>query len=47
MLAKFCGAVSERTRSQILDAEHPFPYANLEWPRGIRKRHGITGAREP
>jgi hypothetical protein len=44
MLARFCGAVSEGTRSRVLDPERPFPFANLEWPRGVRKRHGITGA---
>jgi hypothetical protein len=37
--------VSERTRVQLLDPEHPFPFANLEWPAGTRKRHGLTGSK--
>lgn len=33
------------TKAQLVDPDHPFPFANLEWPPGVRKRHGITGAR--
>lgn len=45
-LAAFTGAVSEGSRSVLLDPRHPYPYANLEGPGG-RKQHGITGARLP
>jgi hypothetical protein len=47
MLGAFREGVSSTTKSTLLDPDHPFPFANLEWPRGVRKRHGITGAREP
>lgn len=47
MLERFCGGVSEPTRSLLLDPAHPFPFANLEWPPGVRKRHGIAGAKRP
>jgi hypothetical protein len=46
MLGTFCKGVSEHTRQTLRDSEHPFPFANLEWPKGIRKDHGITGAKE-
>jgi hypothetical protein len=45
MLGFFCSNVSRGTLSQLPDPAHPFPFANLEWPRGIRKAHGIKGAR--
>jgi hypothetical protein len=47
MLRRFCSGVSPSTRASLPDPDHPFPFAKLEWPRGTRKRHGITGAREP
>jgi hypothetical protein len=47
MLRRFCEHVSSDSRRALLDPIHPFPFANLEWPRGTRKRHGIGGAREP
>lgn len=47
MLEAFCADVSPDTRHALHDPEHPFPFANLEWPAGTRKRHGITGGREP
>lgn len=47
MLEAFCAGVSPETRHTLHDPEHPFPFANLEWPAGTRKRHGITGGREP
>jgi hypothetical protein len=38
----------QRKRKRYLrDSAHPFPYANLEWPQGTRKVHGIRNAREP
>lgn len=45
-LKTFCSNVTSSTKGGLLDAEHPFPFANLEWPRGVRKNHGITGAKE-
>jgi hypothetical protein len=45
MIRAFCDSVSEETRAMALDPDHPFPFANLEWPPGVRKRHGITGAK--
>lgn len=45
MLAAFCSAVSETARIQLFDPKHPFPFANLEWPAGTRKRHGLTGTK--
>lgn len=47
MLRAFCDGVSEATRASLRDPERPFPFANLEWPPGTRKRHGITGAKAP
>jgi hypothetical protein len=47
MLAAFCTNVSEEAKERLRDSAHPFPFANLEWPAGIRKNHGLTGAREP
>lgn len=46
-LAAFVGAVSPATRRQLPDPAHPFPFANLVWPPGVNKAHGITGARKP
>jgi hypothetical protein len=47
MLGRFCDGVSTEAKEALLDPDHPFPFANLEWPRGIRKAHGLRGAREP
>lgn len=49
----FCQNVSAATRAQLRDPSHPFPFANLESPRGHvssyagRKNHGLGGQREP
>lgn len=45
MLRCFCSQVSKQALENLPDRAHPFPFANLEWPRGVRKAHGITGAR--
>jgi hypothetical protein len=45
MLGAFCNEVSDESRRALIDPDHPFPFANLEWPRGVRKRHGIVGAK--
>jgi hypothetical protein len=47
LLGAFVQGISASTRSSLFDSQHPFPFANLEWPAGIRKLHGITGAKEP
>lgn len=47
LLGAYCRGISDSTRSALRDPDHPFPFANLEWPPGIRKAHGIKGAREP
>jgi hypothetical protein len=47
MLKRFCTGVSKSSRQSLADPDRPFPFANLEWPPGVRKRHGISGARAP
>lgn len=42
MLEGFCAGVSAATRAALHDPDHPFPFANLEWPRGTRKKHGFS-----
>lgn len=37
----FVNHVSQDSRRNLYDPEHPFPFANLEFPKGIRKMHGI------
>ncbi len=46
MLRRFTTAVSEESKGVLLDPDHPFPFANLEWPPGVRKAHGLRGTRE-
>ena len=45
MLQRFCAHVSKNSRRALQDKVHPFPFANLEWPRGTRKAHALRGAR--
>lgn len=45
MLAAFCQGVSPVAGASLHDPAHPLPFANLEWPPGTAKRHGIEGAR--
>jgi hypothetical protein len=47
MLAAFCASISPGSLRTLRDPAHPFPFANLEWPPGTRKAHGLRGAREP
>jgi hypothetical protein len=47
MLSSFCSNASDAANPVLIDPAHPFPFANLEWPRGVRKAHGLRGAREP
>jgi hypothetical protein len=46
MLGAFQAEVSSSSRAALQDPDLPIPFANLEWAKGQRKRHGITGARE-
>lgn len=46
-LGAFVSNVSTESLAQLRDPDRPFPFANLEWPAGIRKRHGIRGAKAP
>jgi len=41
MLGRFVERVSRRTRERLRDPDRPFPFANLEYPKGNRKAHGI------
>jgi hypothetical protein len=45
MLRRFCEHVSHDSSRALQDPLHPFPFANLEWPRGTRKAHGLRGSR--
>lgn len=44
MLEAFVERVSAAPRASLRDPDHPFPFANLEWPPRVRKDHGIEGA---
>lgn len=45
MLKAFSEGVSVKTRQQLRDRNHLIPFANLEFPRGNRKAHGIRKAK--
>ena len=42
LLGAFVSLVSDKTKQRLKDPERPFPYANLEYPKGKRKNHGVT-----
>ncbi len=44
LLGQFVKNVSRETRSCLRDSMHPLPFANLEYPQGTRKAHGIGRA---
>ncbi len=44
MVAAFCGNVSPEAATRLHDPANPLPFANLRWPKGRPKNHGITGA---
>ena len=46
-IGRFAGAVSDATRERLHDGERVMPFANLEFPQGNAKAHGIRGARAP
>lgn len=37
----FVQNVSYQSKKELFDPEHPFPFANLEFPKGTRKNHGL------
>jgi hypothetical protein len=47
MLRAFASAVVPEQRSSLIDPELALPYANLELTKGLRKRHGFSGVKEP
>lgn len=40
LLSKFVESINYK--NELYDAEHPFPFANREYPRGNRKIHNIS-----
>jgi len=46
-IGHFARHVSEQTRASLRDPKRVMPFANLEFPKGNRKNHGIRGARAP
>lgn len=47
MLAEFAQRVPVQVARHLRDPLRVMPFANLEYPKGNRKAHGISGAREP
>jgi hypothetical protein len=47
LMLAFAGGVNEAQRGRLHDSSCAYPFANLIGPTGLRKAHGITGAREP
>ena len=46
-IGQFAKHVSEKTRASLHDPVRVMPFANLEFPKGNPKNHGIRGARAP
>ena len=46
-LRSFAAGLSDGTRAALHDSVRVMPFANLEFPKGKAKGHGIRGAREP
>jgi len=44
MLEFFIRNVSVESMGRLFDPSHPFPFANLEYPKGKKKKHGIKYA---
>jgi len=42
LIQTFVDGVSSDTKQKLRDPKHPFPFANLEYPKGNRKVHGIA-----
>jgi hypothetical protein len=47
MIAAFASRLSPRSKAALPDPGSPLPFANLRWPRGLRKPHGFVGATAP
>jgi hypothetical protein len=47
LLRSFVDGLGYGAVERLRDPAHPMPFANLEFPKGVRKRHGITGAKAP
>lgn len=45
MIQNFVDSVPREVRVSLIDPSAPLPFANLEFPGGRRKRHGIRGAK--
>lgn len=46
-IGQFARHVSAKTRAGLYDRDRVMPFANLEFPKGNPKSHGIRGARAP
>ena len=42
LLRAFVSRVSPDAKTRLRDCGRPFPFANLEFPKGNRRRHGLT-----
>lgn len=42
LIGEFVRRISASTRLLLRDNARPFPFGNLEYPKGTRKRHGIS-----
>lgn len=40
-IGNFIQNISVDSKQNLFDPERPFPFANLEFPKGTRKRHGL------
>jgi hypothetical protein len=47
LLQTFVDSIDGAEGDKLHDPVCPYPFANLVGPDGVRKAHGITGAREP
>lgn len=45
LLQAFVDQVSASTKQALRDPNRPFPFANLEFPQGNRKQHGIANSK--
>lgn len=43
LIGYFVQNVSQRTKELLFDPDNPFPFANIEYPKGNSKNHGLTG----
>ena len=45
LIKAYISKVSTNAKQKLRDPSHPFPFANLEFPKGTRKAHGISKAK--